>query len=104
MYLLCMSGFCCRAVTVYTVTSYLGTDGCSANVCVTLADKGRLSNLGVCSCMGTPLTHVLVVNPFFRETTLEPSMFSINNFFLQSTYTGPSASYNPEPVIWRAAV
>ena len=33
--------------------------------------------------MATPLTQVVVVKPFLRDTTFVPSKFSIKNFFLQ---------------------
>ena len=51
---------------------------------LTFADSGSASNRFVCWPMATPLTHVVVVKPFLRETTFVPSKFSIRNFFLHT--------------------
>lgn len=51
---------------------------------LTLADSGSASNRFVCWPMATPLTQVVVVNPFLRDITLVPCKFSIRNFFLRA--------------------
>lgn len=52
---------------------------------LTLADSGSASKRFVCWPMATPLTQVVVVNPFLRDITLVPCKFSIRNFFLHKT-------------------
>ena len=49
--------------------------------------------------MGTPLTHVVVVKPFFRDTTLVPSNTSIRNFFL---HTGEQRLQSATATAWSA--
>lgn len=62
---------------------------------LTLADSGNASNRFVCWPMATPLTHVVVVKPFLRETTLVPSRFSIRNFFLHTWKVGEQSEMVP---------